>query len=281
VRRSLVVAITSSVLLLAAAVLASVDTAEAAARKDVGRTLAPGATGPKVRQLQRLLTRAGYPTNVDGAFGPATTRSVRRFERDRGLRVDARVTPRDRRLLRQRARSKQAQPPAAAGTMQAPGTQAPPPEAAGQPPAPAAPVGEVPGTQAALTPDGLAIPPAAAPQQVKDVILAGNQIARSPYKYGGGHADWIDVGYDCSGSVSFALHGGGLLDRAMNSAQLGRRSGARGPGAWITVYGNRGHAYMVMAGLRFDTTARRETGSRWTAEPRSPAGYRVRHPRGL
>jgi hypothetical protein len=133
---------------------------------------------------------------------------------------------------------------------------------------------------ATLTSDGMAVAPASAPPEVAAVIEAANRIATEPYRYGGGHGRWRDRGYDCSGSVSYALHGGGLLDRPLDSTGL-MRWGERGSGRWITSYANPGHAYMVVAGLRFDTSARRRTGSRWSEVRRSPEGYRKRHPAGL
>jgi hypothetical protein len=115
------------------------------------------------------------------------------------------------------------------------------------------------------------------PSAVRRVIAAGDRIAAFPYKYGGGHASWTDTGYDCSGSVSYALHGGGLLDSPLDSTQL-ESYGAPGKGRYITIYANAGHAYMVVAGRRFDTSG---GGNRWHSDMRSPAGYVVRHPRGL
>ncbi len=139
---------------------------------------------------------------------------------------------------------------------------------------------EAPGGRAVLTKEGLAIPPADAPQAVKDVIEAGNRIASKPYRYGGGHGRWEDRGYDCSGSVSYALHGGGLLSRPMPSGSF-MGWGEAGKGDWITIYAHGGHMYMVVAGLRFDTSGRGETGSRWQKAMRSPSGFAVRHPKGL
>jgi hypothetical protein len=133
---------------------------------------------------------------------------------------------------------------------------------------------------AQLAPDGTAIAPASAPPAVQAIISAGNQIASKPYRYGGGHGRWNDRGYDCSGSVSFALHGAALISRAMDSSQF-MRWGDSGPGQWVTIYANGGHAFMVVAGLRFDTSGRTGHGSRWQAAPRSSRGYRVRHPDGL
>ena len=123
----------------------------------------------------------------------------------------------------------------------------------------AAPLG--PGDKATIGPDGLAIAPASAPPAVQAIIAAGNQIHTLPYKYGGGHAKFQDTGYDCSGSVSFALHGAGLLKTALNSTGF-MSWGEAGPGQWVSIYGNPGHAYMIVAGLRFDTSGF-DDGSRW------------------
>lgn len=136
------------------------------------------------------------------------------------------------------------------------------------------------GGQASLTPDGLAVAPLDAPDVVQAVIQAGNQIARLPYRYGGGHQTWIDTAYDCSASISFAFAAAGMLDRPLVSGDLANW-GAPGPGRWITIYAHGGHVYMYVAGLRFDTSGLRQTGSRWQAAPRSAAGFTVRHPPGL
>jgi cell wall-associated NlpC family hydrolase len=112
------------------------------------------------------------------------------------------------------------------------------------------------------------------------VIAAGNEIATKPYKWGGGHGAWKDSGYDCSGSVSFALAGAGLLDRPLDSSGL-MRWGAPGPGRYISIYANAGHVFMVVAGLRFDTSGA-QGGTRWQpASGRSYNGFTVRHPPGL
>ena len=115
---------------------------------------------------------------------------------------------------------------------------------------------------------------------VARVIRAANRIQSKPYKYGGGHGRWNDTGYDCSGSVSYALHGGGLLSSALTSSGF-MRWGAPGKGRRITIYANPSHVYMVIDGRRFDTTGRDETGTRWQPSQRSSAGYVVRHPPGL
>ena len=110
--------------------------------------------------------------------------------------------------------------------------------------------------------------------------LAANQIAKFPYKWGGGHGAWRDNGYDCSGSVSFALAGAGLLDQPLTSGLLAGY-GRPGPGRWITIYANSGHVFMVVAGLRFDTSGRGRAGTRWQEEDVSTGGFAVRHVPGL
>ena len=115
---------------------------------------------------------------------------------------------------------------------------------------------------------------------VRRIVAAGTRIAHTPYKYGGGHGKWNDSGYDCSGSVSYALHYAGLLRTPLDSSGF-MSYGLPGRGRHITIYANSGHAYMVVDGRRFDTSAVSETGSRWTSTHRSSAGYVVRHPRGL
>ncbi len=112
------------------------------------------------------------------------------------------------------------------------------------------------------------------------LIRAANRIATAPYRYGGGHGSYRDSGYDCSGSISYALHFAGLLRTPLDSSGF-MSYGLPGKGRHVTIYAHPGHAYMVVDGRRFDTSARRETGSRWTSTHRSPAGYTVRHPRGL
>lgn len=136
------------------------------------------------------------------------------------------------------------------------------------------------GSTAALTGDGLAVAPLGAPPVVQAVIQAGNQIARLPYRYGGGHATWIDTAYDCSASISFAFAAAGMISAPMVSGELAHW-GDPGPGRWITVFANGGHTFMFVAGLRFDTGGLSATGSRWQATTRSTAGFAVRHPPGL
>jgi hypothetical protein len=190
---------------------------------------------------------------------------VRRYERREELKVDGHVSRPQARGLRKRvkaAKAEQSQLAAAAA-----------PARAG--------AGEVDGPTAVLAEDGrTALAPRSAPQAVKDAIAAANRITRKPYRYGGGHGRWEDSGYDCSGAVSYALHGAGLLGRARDSSGF-ESYGKAGDGEWITVYANPSHAYVVIAGLRFDTSGAGEEGPRWRPEQRSGKGYTVRHPRGL
>jgi cell wall-associated NlpC family hydrolase len=127
---------------------------------------------------------------------------------------------------------------------------------------------------------GIALPPIEAPQAVHDIIEAGNQIARTPYLWGGGHGKWLDKGYDCSGSISYALAAGGLLGGPQDSSRL-MGWGKPGPGKWVTIYTNPTHVYMVVAGVRFDTSGQRVTGSRWQSTMRPGGGFVARHPAGL
>ena len=143
----------------------------------------------------------------------------------------------------------------------------------------------VPGTRAALR-GNIAAAPAAAPLEVKRAIWAANQLRSKPYRYGGGHRSFKDSGYDCSGTVSYALGAAGLIKSPMPSSGF-RKFGARGAGKWITVYARNGHTFAVIAGLRLDTTpynTERRGGNRaprWQATPRAPRGFEARHPAGL
>ena len=121
--------------------------------------------------------------------------------------------------------------------------------------------------------------PKRAPSAVKRVIQAANRIRNKPYKYGGGHGRWNDSGYDCSGAVGYALHGGGLLSSPRTSGGF-TRYGKRGGGRWISIYGNSGHVWMKVAGLRWDTSGTGGTGPSWHNSLRSSRGYTVRHPGG-
>jgi hypothetical protein len=163
---------------------------------------------------------------------------------------------------------------------------APPPPPPPPPPDPGTallgPQPTIAGVQAVLLPDGTAAAPTGAPPQVQAAIWAANTIQKYPYRYGGGHASFLDRGYDCSGTVSFALNAAGLLRKPRDSSGF-MRYGLRGPGQWFTIYTNPGHAYVVIAGLRLDTSsagAGGGKGPRWRATGRPTTGYRVRHPRG-
>ena len=212
-------------------------------------TLRLGSNGAWVTTLQRELASVGYSASVDGQFGAGTQRVVNQFKAAHGLAQDGVFGTKSWAALASAQHAAQ---------------------------------GSAPPGHAQLNPDGTASAPANAPQSVKNVIAAANQIAFKPYIYGGGHGTWIDSGYDCSGSVSYALHGAGLIFSPEDSSEL-ESYGAAGPGQWITIWANAGHTYMQIAGLYFDTAAQgRSNGNdRWSTSRISPAsGYVVRHPIG-
>ena len=263
---------------LLAAVLLLVPVSGAAAKKrgyKLGdRTLKQGDSGRDVTTLQRLLTKAGLKTDADGEFGAGTTENVKAFEGSQRRPVDGKVTRTDAFILKDVAANGGAVQAASVTGGALPKNMAPP-----KPPPPP-PLLTGPGFVATVNPDGTATAPALAPPPILAMIDAGNQIATKPYIYGGGHGRWDDAGYDCSGSVSYALHGAGLLDEAMPSGSF-ETWGDPGPGQWVTLYANGGHIYAVIAGLRFDTSGRSSAGTRWQADMRSGKGYVVRHPTGL
>jgi peptidoglycan hydrolase-like protein with peptidoglycan-binding domain len=218
-----------------------------------------GMTGHDIRVLQDFLTRAGFKAAVDGRFGAGTETAVKAFETAQNRPVDGVMDAADVDALRGLAG--QANPDAGA-------------------PPPTPPTALTPGDRAQIGPGGLATTPAGAPDPVKAVIAAANKIATKPYRYGGGHGRWNDSGYDCSGSMSYALHGAGLLDAPLTSGDFAGW-GEAGAGQWMTVYSSAGHSYMVVAGLRFDTSGRTKAGTRWQTEMRPSSGYAVRHAPGL
>jgi peptidoglycan hydrolase-like protein with peptidoglycan-binding domain len=214
-----------------------------------------GMKGQDIRVLQDFLSRLGLTVKVVGTFGPKTLKQVRRFEARAATTRDGVLDAGEISLLRKYVES---------------GGFPPPPPPAELPP----------GSKAKVLKNGLAAAPADAPAAVKAIIAAGNRIASKPYRYGGGHGRWNDTGYDCSGSVSYALHGAKLLNTQLDSGSL-MSWGKKGRGKWVTVYAHGGHTYMVVAGLRFDTSGLSSAGSRWQADMRSTRGYAVRHPAGL
>ena len=237
--------------------------------------------GARVAQVQTWLGLA-----PDRIFGPATKRAVKRFQRRHGLTADGIVGPVTWSALKGSGARK-------ASTRRGGGLQACLRRAAPARLGISADGIFGPGTQAAvkrfqrsrgLTADGIVGPATwsalghsgrtvvlkrrrggsshRGSGVVARVVAAANRIQSMPYKYGGGHGQWNDSGYDCSGSVSYALHGGGLLSSSLTSSGF-MRWGAPGRGRRITIYASPGHVYMIIDGRRFDTTGRDETGSRW------------------
>ena len=140
----------------------------------------------------------------------------------------------------------------------------------------------VPGNRAVLR-NGIACAPSNAPDSVKHAIWAVNSICRRPYVWGGGHGSFHDYGYDCSGTVSYALHYAGMLNQPIPSSDF-LRYGERGRGRWVTIYSRHGHVFAMIAGLRLDTTDLRygsDVGPRWHVDGRDAWGFQARHPVGL
>ena len=128
-----------------------------------------------------------------------------------------------------------------------------------------------------------AVAPKSAPDVVKDMIRAGNKIRHKKYKWGGGHGDWTDKGYDCSGAVSFVLHKAGILDYPLDSGGF-MKWGSKRRGRWVSIFANKEHVYMVIAGLRWDTsyiTDGDKSGPGWSTYMRESKGFTARHPQGL
>ncbi len=221
------------------------------------RVLRKGMRGNDVSTLQGDLTLAGFATDVDGQFGSQTKQTVIAFQRAHSLPASGVVNLTVVQALR--------------AAVQALGASS-------------GPAGK-----AHINPNGTATAPANAPPQVKAVIAAANQIIDKPYIYAGGHASWIAPGYDCSGAVSYALHGGGLLSAPLAVEFEGY--GLPGPGRWITVYADSEHVFAAIAGLAFDTAdfggpnIPAGSGPRWRYNPTGNLAdggdYVVRHPAGF
>jgi cell wall-associated NlpC family hydrolase len=206
-------------------------------------------SGHDVKILQDALTRLGRPVPLTGTFGPQTQRALRSWEHLAKRRVNGRVDRGDLVALRRAFDPTVITPP-------------------------------VLGATATINADGTATPPAGAPQVIADLFTAANRIATLPYRYGGGHRSFEDTAYDCSGSVSYALHGAGLLDYTLDSTGL-ESWGEAGAGSWITIYANADHTFLTVAGVRFDTSGQKTAGTRWQPAERSTKGFVVRHPAGL
>lgn len=208
-----------------------------------GRTHGARSTGTPARRSVVLLQRK-LGIAADGVFGPGTQRAVKRFQRASGLTADGIVGQATWSALGLRG----ARPTLKRTHRRSAGSS---------------------------TPSGL-------PAAIVQAIAAGNRIAHHPYKYGGGHGSFRDSGYDCSGSVSYVLNGGGLLQRPLDSGQF-MSWGSAGRGRYITIYANPGHVFMTIKTsrgvLRYDTSGM-DDGSRWDGDLRGPAGYTVRHPTG-
>jgi Putative peptidoglycan binding domain len=305
-RRALIaVVVVAFAVPLAGVESAAVAQTKAAVASASSSVLKKGSRGPRVRQLQRKL---GIP--ADGIFGKGTKRALKRYQRRHGLTADGIAGPQTLGALRigsrasgrrHRAHHRGARRNGGVRALQhklglpADGAFGPQTERA------------VKRFQRrhGLTADGVVGPQTRSAlglgsggvlerkrrggghhggghrRSVLDAIVrAGNRIATTPYRYGGGHGSFVDSGYDCSGSISYALHGGGLLRSPLDSTGF-MSYGRPGPGRHISIYANSGHAYMVVDGRRFDTSAVSETGSRWTSTHRSSAGYVVRHPAGF
>ena len=257
-----------------------------------------GSRGADVKTLQQDLSITGFNTRVTGVFNGTTRHSVVRFQRSHHLSADGVVGPQTAGAIRSAVRRAHASadqgaaaaapsttttsttttPTTTTSTTTTPGTTTTGTTTSGGSGVTAPPPNSPP-EQATLDSNGLAVAPPDAPAVVREVIAAANKIAYNPYTYGGGHQSFNSNGYDCSGSVSYALHGGGLLSSPEDSTQL-ETYGSAGQGTWITIWADSGHAYMEVAGLFFDTAAMdSRNGDRWSQTRVSgTSGFTVRHP---
>jgi cell wall-associated NlpC family hydrolase len=218
------------------------------------RVLWPGMSGHDVRVLQQYLTFAGFQTTITGKFGPSTRQSVIAFQRAHHFRATGVVSVAVAHALR------------------------------------SAVAASLPQGAARINSDGTATAPANAPAAVQAMIAAGNRIIHTSYCYAGGHGSWNSSCYDCSGAVGYVLHAAGMLSSPEPSGSM-ESFGSSGPGRWVSVYADSGHAFIVIAGRAFDTAdyggpnIPSGTGPRWRSDPtgnlQDGGGYVVRHPAGL
>ena len=218
------------------------------------RVLWPGMSGHDVRVLQQYLTFAGYSTTITGNFDRTTRGNVVAFERAHHLPQTGTVTLRVAKALR------------------------------------SAVIASLPHGAARINSDGTATAPVGAPAAVQTMINAANRIIHTSYCYAGGHGSWNSSCYDCSGAVGYVLHAAGMLSSPEPSGSM-ESWGSSGPGRWVSVYANSGHAFIVIAGRAFDTAdfggpnIPSGTGPRWRSDPtgnlQDGGGYVIRHPAGL
>jgi peptidoglycan hydrolase-like protein with peptidoglycan-binding domain len=229
------------------------------------RVLHLGMRGADVKQMQHALSAAGYPTTADGQFGPATQASVKRYQRATGLRANGILSRSEARTLQSATQTTTRTATATTSATTADGT-------------------------ATIASNGELELPSGAPAAVQQIVAAANSIIDTNYEWGGGHGSFQSSGYDCSGAVSFALHGGDLLSSPEDSTGL-ETYGQPGKGAWVTVYSDPSHAFLVVDGRAFDTAdyggpnIPSGSGPRWRLNPtgnlQDGGSYVARHPAGL
>jgi cell wall-associated NlpC family hydrolase len=249
------------------------------------RTLREGMSGHDVRVLQQYLTFSGFPTTIDGEYGPTTEKHVLSFERKFQLPVLGYVNTQFVTMIRKIVADRDGTAAVADSTGGVSFAPPPAPTTTGTTGTTTTAPAYGPGNEATLV-NGVAIAPASAPAGVKAMIAAANTIADDPYYYGGGHnadfaASGSPAGYDCSGSTSYVLHAvAGMLSSPFDSTEF-ETWGSAGAGKWVTLWANAGHVYMNIAGLWFDTAAQSSSNgdSRWsTTRVDQAAGYIERHP---